>query len=122
MDVWFFDTSKVGFSSSTVSILTNTNTKINQSLGRNFEFVIENFNMKYGDIEFRYFHMKIISLNLNKLDIRKACQRNNIVTKISRNTSHKFADVFPLSCHNLKCLSLLVFSVKLNNADARLVY
>ena len=122
MDVWFFDTSKVGFSSSTVSILTNTNTKINQSLGRNFEFVIENFNMKYGDIEFRYFHMKIISLNLNKLDIRKACQRNNIVTKITKNTSHKFTDVFPLSCHNLKCLSLLVFSVKLNNADARLVY
>ena len=89
MDVWFFDTSKVGFSSSTVSILTNTNTKINQSLGRNFEFVIENFNMKYGDIEFRYFHMKIISLNLNKLDIRKACQRNNIVTKITKNTSHR---------------------------------
>ena len=122
MDVWFFDTSKVGFSSSTVSILTNTNTKINQSLGRNFEFVIENFNMKYGDIEFRYFHMKIISLNLNKLDIRKACQRNNIVTKITKNTSHKFADVFQVSCHNLKCLSLLVFSVKFNNADARLAY
>ena len=72
-------------------------------------------NHKDSAFSFRHVSLDEITKEIKRLDVKKACQKKDIPTKVIKNNSDAFADFFFFNLNN--CIASLVFPSNFKNAE-----